>query len=114
MGSIATEVNNADCVEAEGVDIADVYRSLLYCQTTFYQPARKCLRESGQTHRGTKLGRTPKKRLQPISISGTGETPPGWRCVAKRSLFKAAYITPLLKKSGLDPADVKSYRPISN
>jgi len=28
--------------------------------------------------------------------------------------FKTAYITPLLKKSGLDPADVKSYRPISN
>jgi len=30
------------------------------------------------------------------------------------SLFKVAYITPLLKKSDLDPADVKSYRPISN
>jgi len=28
--------------------------------------------------------------------------------------FKAAYITPLLKKATLDPADVKSYRPISN
>lgn len=28
--------------------------------------------------------------------------------------FKSAYITPLLKKSDLDPADVKSYRPISN
>jgi len=28
--------------------------------------------------------------------------------------FKAAYVTPLLKKSDLDPADVKSYRPISN
>ena len=28
--------------------------------------------------------------------------------------FKTAYITPLLKKSYLDPADVKSYRPISN
>jgi len=29
-------------------------------------------------------------------------------------IFKAAYITPLLKKSDLDPADMKSYRPISN
>ena len=28
--------------------------------------------------------------------------------------FKTAYITPVLKKSGLDSADVKSYRPISN
>jgi len=28
--------------------------------------------------------------------------------------FKSAYITPLLKKSGLDSADVRSYRPISN
>ena len=27
---------------------------------------------------------------------------------------KAAYVTPLLKKVGLDPADVSSYRPISN
>ena len=30
------------------------------------------------------------------------------------ALFKAAYITPLLKKSDLDSADVRSYRPISN
>ena len=30
------------------------------------------------------------------------------------SSFKAAYVTPLLKKVGLDPADVSSYRPISN
>ena len=30
------------------------------------------------------------------------------------SAFKAAFITPLLKKPDLDPADVKSYRPISN
>jgi len=30
------------------------------------------------------------------------------------TVFKAAYITPLLKKPSLDPADVKSYRPISN
>ena len=30
------------------------------------------------------------------------------------SPFKAAYITPLLKKPDLDPADVKSFRPISN
>jgi hypothetical protein len=30
------------------------------------------------------------------------------------SVFKSAYITPLLKKSDLDPEDVKSYRPISN
>ena len=28
--------------------------------------------------------------------------------------FKAAYVTPILKKVGLDPADVSSYRPISN
>ena len=28
--------------------------------------------------------------------------------------FKAAFITPLLKKSDMDPADTKSYRPISN
>ena len=28
--------------------------------------------------------------------------------------FKAAFITPLLKKPNLDPADIKSYRPISN
>ena len=30
------------------------------------------------------------------------------------SQFKAAHITPLLKKIDLDSADVKSYRPISN
>jgi hypothetical protein len=30
------------------------------------------------------------------------------------STFKVAYITPLLKKAGMDPADVRSYRPISN
>ena len=30
------------------------------------------------------------------------------------SSFKASYITPLLKKAGLDPADVRLYRPISN
>ena len=30
------------------------------------------------------------------------------------SVFKAAYITPLLKKADLDPTDTKSYRPISN
>ena len=30
------------------------------------------------------------------------------------TVFKAASITPLLKKSGMDPADTKSYRPISN
>ena len=30
------------------------------------------------------------------------------------SVFKSAYITPLLKKPDLDPADSKSYRPISN
>ena len=30
------------------------------------------------------------------------------------SSFKAAYVTPLLKKVGLDPADVSSYRPISD
>lgn len=35
----------------------------------------------------------------------TGTVPPS---------FKSAYITPLLKKTDLDPADVKSYRPISN
>jgi len=29
-------------------------------------------------------------------------------------VFKQAFITPLLKKSDLDPADVRSYRPISN
>ena len=30
------------------------------------------------------------------------------------SAFKSAYITPILKKADLDPADVRSYRPISN
>ena len=30
------------------------------------------------------------------------------------STFKDAYITPLLKKASMDPADVRSYRPISN
>ena len=30
------------------------------------------------------------------------------------SVFKAAYVTPLLKKAYLDSADAKSYRPISN
>jgi len=30
------------------------------------------------------------------------------------SSFKASYITPLLKKAGLDTADVRFYRPISN
>ena len=29
-------------------------------------------------------------------------------------VFKSAFITPRLKKSSMDPADVKSYRPISN
>jgi len=29
-------------------------------------------------------------------------------------VFKSAFITPRLKKSNMDPADVKSYRPISN
>jgi hypothetical protein len=28
--------------------------------------------------------------------------------------YKTAYITPIVKKPGLDPADVRSYRPISN
>ena len=28
--------------------------------------------------------------------------------------FKAAYVTPLLKKAGIDSADIESYRPISN
>jgi hypothetical protein len=30
------------------------------------------------------------------------------------SVFKTAFVTPLLKKTDMDPADVKSYRPISN
>jgi len=30
------------------------------------------------------------------------------------SVFKAAYVTPLLKKADLDSADAKSYRPIPN
>ena len=30
------------------------------------------------------------------------------------SLFKSAFVTPLIKKSNLDPADARSYRPISN
>jgi len=30
------------------------------------------------------------------------------------AVFKSAYITPWLKKASLDPADTKSYRPISN
>jgi hypothetical protein len=30
------------------------------------------------------------------------------------SAFKTAFITPLLKKSDMDPADPKSYRPIAN
>ena len=30
------------------------------------------------------------------------------------SVFKAAHVTPLLKKADLDSADAKSYRPISN
>ena len=30
------------------------------------------------------------------------------------SVFKAAYVTPLLKKPDMDPADPKSYRPIAN
>ena len=39
------------------------------------------------------------------------------RCLATDSLpsaFKSAYITPLLKKSDLVSADLKSYRPIAN
>jgi hypothetical protein len=28
--------------------------------------------------------------------------------------YKSSYITPLIKKAGLDPADTRSYRPISN
>ena len=30
------------------------------------------------------------------------------------SIYKSAYVAPLLKKADLDPTDVKSYRPISN
>ena len=30
------------------------------------------------------------------------------------SIYKQAFITPIIKKPGLDAADVKSYRPISN
>ena len=30
------------------------------------------------------------------------------------ALYKTAYVTPLLKKSELDSADLRSYRPISN
>ena len=30
------------------------------------------------------------------------------------SCFKVAYVSPLLKKPGLDPDDMKSYRPVSN
>ena len=30
------------------------------------------------------------------------------------SIFKSAYITPLLKKADLDPSEPKSFRPISN
>ena len=30
------------------------------------------------------------------------------------SIYKEAFITPIIKKPGLDAADVKSYRPISN
>ena len=30
------------------------------------------------------------------------------------SLFKQAIVTPLLKKSGLDPNDLKNFRPVSN
>ena len=39
------------------------------------------------------------------------------RCLSLGSVpssFKAAYVTPLLKKSDLDLADPKSYRPIAN
>ena len=39
------------------------------------------------------------------------------RCLSMGSVptsFKAAYITPLLKKPDLDSADPKSYRPIAN
>ena len=28
------------------------------------------------------------------------------------SIYKSAYVTPLLKKADLDPTDIKSYRPI--
>ena len=30
------------------------------------------------------------------------------------ALFKEAFITPIIKKAGLDTTDVSSYRPISN
>ena len=51
-----------------------------------------------------------------------GELAPYFRELFNRSLtaghfpetFKSAYITPLLKKPGLDATDVRSYRPISN
>ena len=39
------------------------------------------------------------------------------RCLSSGSvpsLFKSAFVTPLIKKSNLDPADARSYRPISN
>ena len=35
-------------------------------------------------------------------------------CGVVPTTLKAAYVTPLLKKSDLEPDDVKSYRPISN
>ena len=39
------------------------------------------------------------------------------RCLSSGSvpsLFKSAFVTPLIKKSNLDPSDTRSYRPISN
>ena len=49
------------------------------------------------------LGSVPVSTVQLVLHSGTVP-----------STFKFAYITPLLKKADLDPADAKSYRPISN
>jgi len=49
------------------------------------------------------LGSVPVSTVQLVLHSGTVP-----------STFKFAYITLLLKKADLDPADAKSYRPISN
>ena len=44
----------------------------------------------------------------------TADATPATYTSASSSIFKSAFITPLLKKPDLDLADVKSYRPISN
>ena len=53
------------------------------------------------------------RRADAVHLSTVQRVSALWSCVAVFQIG-VAYITPLLKKAGLDNTDVKNYRPISN